>query len=236
MNPIWPVDLDDGGRDGVAQTFERPAWRVAFDLVAAPIGAVLFLGMAIALLGDALAHPSDLPGPIGQMQYLAPAMFGLFGLIMGAAAIASIQRGLQRNLLEVGPRGIWTPEMGRLAWDEVAEIRCDRVVGATVAGVGSLAAGNRAGEGGGFLMLGIVPRDGAVAKRARSAVAWRLSEYATDVLGWIARQVRWTRPSDLAPFCVADYEIGGRMDEAIAAIRQYHEVTDTRLPASATAS
>lgn len=233
MNAIWPSDPADD-RTGTL-TFERPAWRVAMELVAAPIGAVLFLGMAIALTGDAIGSHADASFPAAQMRYLAPAMFGLFGLIVAAGAIASIRRGTQRTVLEIGPHGIWTPEMGRLAWDEVAEIRCEWVAGATAAdgwpGIGGVQAPTGRG---GFLCLGIVPREGALAERGRRTVPWQLAEYATDVLNRLTRGVRFTRPSDLAPFCVADYEIGGRLDEAVAAIRAYHDVVDTSRDSFAT--
>ena len=100
-----------GSRESqTTQRFQRPTDRVIVDLVGPLVGAFLFLGASALLLIGAFAADDPL------FRIVGVPVFGGFGLLMAAWVPNGIRRGLNRTVLEVGPGGMWTPEMGRLAW------------------------------------------------------------------------------------------------------------------------
>lgn len=203
LTPIAPR----GAQPEVTYVFRRPASRVMIDLLAAPIGAALFLGGAwlIGLSGTVDA------GLIGGIAFLLG--FGFFGVLLLAATPYGLRRGLRRSVLEVGPRGVWIPEMGTLAWNEVREVRLEGVPSPADSGGPAT-----------YARLGIVPADPARERAVRQGLAWRM------VAGF-TRFLRRSRPSatvadldQLAAFGIFDYDLGGSLDQAIAAVRRYRDV------------
>lgn len=197
------------GAPEVTYVFQRPASRVLIDLLAPPIGATMFLGGAwlIGLSGtvdaDAIARVAFLLG------------FGFFGVLLLAATPYGLRRGLRRSVLEVGPQGIWIPEMGRLAWNEIREIRLEAVPSPASAEPGGRATYGR---------LGVVPVDPAREQAVRQSLAWRM-------VGGLARLLRRSRPNtpvtdldEIAAFGIFDYDLGGSLDQAIAAVRRYRDL------------
>jgi hypothetical protein len=186
------------------------------DLLGAPVGAVLFLGAAVLLLTGAIVPANLDPLTSIAARVMGPLVFGFFGLLMAAGAPMSLRRGLRRAVLEVGPDGIWLPEMGRLAWVQIADVRVESVLGS-------------AGEAGitTYRRLGIMPTDPQLTRRERSRLVWRM-------VGAFTTFVRQLRPSvgaglpdpeRMAPFGIYDYELGGSLDGAVAAISAYRPVS-----------
>ena len=220
------------------ETFQRPISRVAVDLLGAPIGAAAFLTVAW-LLGSGTLRPDE-GDPLSTFgaRFVAPLLFGAFGLLMAAGVPAALRRGFTRTVLRIGPDGMWTPEMGRLSWDEIAEVRLESVrgfaggdheeSGASLT-IGSVTIGDtdpreREIPMATYGRLGIVPRDPARAQAVRRSLAWRMT-------GGLLNAARSIRPSakvqdlaDLAPFGVYAYDIGGALGPAVAAVERYREV------------
>jgi hypothetical protein len=200
-----------------ARRFQRPVSRVIVDLVGALIGATAFLGVA-----GALAIGLFDIDPLGRL--VAIAGFGLFGLLMATAVPNGIRRGLNRTILEVGPDGLWTPEMGRLAWSEIADVRIEQVRG--------FAGGDHDPDDfpreqipmTTYTRLGIVPTDPNRTARERRRLGWRI----TDWMGRVSRSVNPSSPpqdlSVLAPFGVYAYEVDGPLGDVVEAIRPYRAV------------
>jgi hypothetical protein len=149
------------------------------------------------------------------------------------------QRSRNPSLLEVGPGGMWTPEMGHLAWNEIREVRLEAVRGAagsrspsrTTVQIGSFRSASRDAtrpdiQTATYARLGIVPLDPERERRVRGSPAWRLLRGFTR----FARMSGAPRdavpdPDAMAPFGVYDYEIGGSLDQALAAVHRYRDVT-----------
>jgi hypothetical protein len=218
-------------------TFQRPTSRVVVDLLGAPIGAVVFLAVAW-LLGSGTIRPdeTDLLATLGA-RFLAPVVFGGFGLLMASGVPAVLRRGFTRTVLRIGPDGMWTPEMGLLSWDEIADVRLEAVRGfaggdhdesGSSLTVGSVTISDRHEREipmTTYGRLGIVPRDPARAAAVRRSLAWRMT-------GGLLSAARSLRPSanvqdlaDLAPFGVYAYDIGGALGPAVAAVQRYREVS-----------
>lgn len=194
--------------------FMRSTGRVAMDLVLAPLGAVLFIGFAVAAAGGTI-------GSDPLMRIMVALVFGFFGLVMAAGALVTIRRGPSRTMLEVGPDGIWTPELGRLRWDEVAELRIGALRGPS----------GPAGMSVRYRVLGIVPRDPTRTAGASMALG-------TALAGGFTRLVRSLDPSrrigssGVAPFSVAEYELERPFDEVVRAVARFHPVVDVEAGAT----
>ncbi len=189
--------------------FKRSVMRVLVDVVFQPIGAVAFLGMAFALASGAFGGD-----PIARFLFVLPAFFGV---LLALGSVASLRRGLGRTIFEVGPDGIWTPEMGRLAWDAIAEVRLESMRG--MAG-GDVPATSR------YLRVGVVPKNPGLAKGDGLT---RLTIGMTNgFFGFVKRLQPQARlaPADLAPFGVTDFEIEDSIDEVVDAVARYTAVID----------
>jgi hypothetical protein len=212
---------------------------VIVDLVGAPVGAALFLGVAWLLLSGTLRPDEGDPLAGFAAQFIAPLFFGAFGLLMAAGIPGALRRGVNRSMLRIGPEGMWTPEMGQLRWEEIAEVRLESVRGfsggdhddsGSSLTVGSITLSDRAREEIPMTMyrrLGIVPRDPARGQVVRRSLAWRMT-------AGLLNAARSMRPAagvqdldDLAPFGVYGYDIGGTLGPAVAAVERYREVKGT---------
>jgi hypothetical protein len=209
---------------------------VVVDLLGAPIGALLFLGVAWLLLSGTLRPDEGDPLAGFAARFIAPLFFGGFGLLMAAGIPGALRRGVNRSMLRIGPDGMWTPEMGQLRWDEIAEVRLESVRGfsggdhdesGSSLTLGSITLSDRAGGEipmTTYRRLGIVPRDPDRGQAVRRSLAWRMT-------AGLLNAARSMRPAagvqdldDLAPFGVYGYEIGGNLGPAVAAIERYREV------------
>lgn len=200
------------------QRFTRSIVRVIAELLLLPVGAAGFVVMAVLLATGALIP--DVADPFGSTmaRYIGPFLLGLFGLMMASGIPAVVRRGLRRSVLEVGPAGIWTPEMGQLSWTEIAEIRLE-----TVPDMGGSAPTGREVP---FRRLGIVPRDAERASHERRRPGSILVGAYVTGLRAIGGPRTYPHPDELAPFGVFSYEIGDAFDRAVAAVRRYREVTE----------
>ncbi len=191
--------------------FHRSVMRILVDLVLAPIGALAFLAFGYLLLSGTLT--SD---PLGRALGL---LAGFFGVLMATGALTTVRRGVGRTVFEIGPDGAWSPEMGRLRWDEIAEVRLESMRGPG-GGRGHALTTNR------YLRLGIVPKDPSIAARNRAlGFAAAMTKGFMAFAKRLGPQVR-LGPTDLAPFGVVDYEIEESIDDVVEAARRYAPVID----------
>lgn len=196
--------------DGEQEVFRRSGLQAAMDGCAAPVGAVLFLGMAVLGLTGVLG--SDL-----FMRLFIGAGFGFFGLLMAVGAFATWQRGNDSRVIEVGPAGAWLPGMGQLPWAEIAEVRLGTMRGA---------GGGDAPVTVGYRRLGFVPRDPAIRPGASAAAGSAMVRAYFALVRRIAPQVRLGTDDD-APFSAGEPELSrARFDRLLALTRSYAEVID----------
>lgn len=229
-----------GTRPDITYVFRRSPGRVLVDLLGAPFGAATFLGGAW-FLGVNGAGDLDV---LGRIAFLVG--FGFFGLMLLTAIPGGLRRGLNPSVLEVGPGGMWIPEMGHLAWNEIRDVRLEAVRSAaggtpqsgSTLEIGSLRFASRGAvrpdmQTTTYCRLGIVPVDPARERRVRRSLPTRL---VSGFIGFV--RMSGARSQDLpdldamAPFGVYDYEIGGSLDQAVAAVQRYRDIT--RPPVAAT--
>lgn len=215
------------------QTFRRPISRVIVDLLGPLVGSIAFLGVALALLiGLFDANP--------LIRVFGVFLFGLFGILMASGVLPGIRRGLNRAVLEVGPDGLWTPEMGRLAWSAIADVRIEQVRGfaggdhesdsSLSVSVGDISISTddfRKPEipTTMYTRIGIVPADPSLVARERGRLGWRITSWMSRVSTSVNPASPAPDPSRLAPFGVYAYEIDGPLSAAVDAIREYRPVT-----------
>ena len=211
--PVDDVDIvaSAGGRlpgapDRATYRFRRPAYRVVLDLLGPPIAAVLFLGAAVLFLNGTF-QPNDILASV-----LFPVVFGFFGVMLALATVANLRRGFSRTLLEVGPDGVWTPDMGRLGWQSIAEVRLERPGGQSA----------RRRSGSGSLRLGFLP---VASAGVRPGWAVRLSTGLVNGLTRLASRGE-AELSEAAPFGIYAYEIGVPLTEVIGRFRAHLAVVD----------
>jgi hypothetical protein len=179
-------------------------------------GALAFLGASAFLLTVAVGAQSlfdSLP------LLLMVVVFGFFGLLMAAGAIAALRGARTRTAIAVGPDGIWLPQLGHLGWSDVAEVRLESFAGPA----GGDDAAPRTAT---YRRLGIVPKDPTLAARrtASERLGWGLaSAYYRFAAPRIGR-----RPIDFAPFGVSDDDLAAPLDVLVETIRPYHAVVGVR--------
>ncbi|HET9435313.1 MAG TPA: hypothetical protein VFO50_00515, partial [Candidatus Limnocylindrales bacterium] len=187
--------------------FTRSPMRIVVDLLGAPIGAIAFLGAAVVMFGQA---GSDVTFAVGAL------VFGFFGLLMAAGALVTVRRGVRSTVLEVGPSGIWLPEMGRLAWDAIRVVRVEDTLGA----------GGTARRAQGYARLGIHPRDPALAARAPGGLARGMTGAFFGFIRLARPSVRTPDIAALAPFGIAAYELEQPLDAAVSLVGRWVPVLD----------
>jgi hypothetical protein len=196
---------------GVMYVFTRSALRVAVDLLGPPLGAFCFLA-GVWFIGIANVSGADF-----ATRALFVIGFGFFGVLLLSGVPSSIRRGLRPAVLEVGPDGIWTPEMGRLGWVEVAQVRLESV--------GGFSGDDPGGGTTTYHRLGVVPVDPARAAAVRRSPAWSLTQGFFNFVRRLRPGADVPDPDEIAPFGVYDYDLGGSLDAAAAAVRLYREVS-----------
>jgi hypothetical protein len=220
-------------------TFQRPTSRVVVDLLGAPIGAALFLGVAWLLASGRLQPDEGDPLATLAARFIFPFLFAAFGLLMAAGVPAALRRGFRRTVLRIGPDGMWTPEMGQLAWDEIADVRLETVQGfaggedddsGAVASLGSATYHDGGSRGkeipiATYRRLGIVPRDQARAEAVRRSLGWRITAGILNAARSMRPRARVQNLDDIAPFGVYAYDIGGALAPAVDAVQAYRDVT-----------
>jgi hypothetical protein len=201
-------------------TFRRSPIRVIGELVLAPVGGIGFLAFAGFLLVQVSTNPE---------AFLFAALAGFFGILLLSGVPVVLRRGLGTTLLEVGPNGIWHRDIGWLAWDELAEVRLERNIGAAGGEGAALASYER---------LGIVPRDAARVAGVSGGLTRRLAGAFIRFANGQARSrgVRrgMTEIEDTAPLGVYAYELGGSFQTLLDSVRRFMPVevrVDSRPPA-----
>ncbi|HJW21142.1 MAG TPA: hypothetical protein VJ506_01805, partial [Candidatus Limnocylindrales bacterium] len=149
-------------------------------------------------------------GPLGVV---GTAMFVFFGVIMLKGAAITVRRGLRRAVAEVGPDGIWTPELPRrLAWHEIERLAVEAARGA-------------AGEGTAiYARLGIWPRDAGIALLAPGRSATGMVRGFTSVVNTGSRGAGLSDPSKMAPYGISAFEVEQDFGEVLRSIGRYATV------------
>ena len=183
--------------------------RILVDLILAPVGAIAFLALAVFLATGTIAVD-----PVGRVVGFLG--FGFFGVLMAVGALMTIRRGVRRVIIEIGPDGAWTPDMGRLTWSEIAEVRLESM---RAPSRGDMPTTTR------YLRLGILPKDTALASRPALRLATGMTNAFLGLVRRIAPSVR-LGPTDLAPYGVTDYELEDSIEQVVDAARKYVVVID----------
>lgn len=192
-----------------AITVKRSMGRQVANLVLTPIGAVAFLVMAAALGSGEIS-----PDPMARL--LGGLIFGFFGLLLAAGAVAAIMHGLDSRLIEVDAGDVWLPEMGRLPWSALAEVRLE-----TIRGVGG-------GDGpvtAAYRRLGFVPRDPSIRPNAATSFGWSMTRGFFALLRRMAPDARFGA-DDAAPFGVMEVDAGKAFEPLLEAVRRHVEIVD----------
>ncbi len=182
--------------------FTRSPMRVLADLLLAPLGAVLFLGAAVFMLGQVGTNPSFA---------LFGLVFGFFGLLMASGASVTIRRGARSRILEIDRDGIWTPELGRLPWTGVREVRIEKMTGPSGTRRRSTA----------YDRLGIFPRDAMLAATAPGGFARRLTGAFFGLARLLRPEAKVPDLSAMAPFGVAAYELEQPLESVWPLVARY---------------
>jgi hypothetical protein len=197
-----PASRDDrllADQDSI--TIEQSALKQYGGLAFGLSGGMIFLLVALAW---------------GSQQPIALVMFGLFGIFMLLGGLTSLRRGSDLRLIQVGPDGIWLPEMGRLDWSEIREVRLE-----VVRGVGG--GGDRVTP---YRRLGVEPIDPDIKPTVATQLGWGMFYGYAQFLKRLAPGFRFGG-EDLAPFGLGEPEATpAQLDEAVAVVRRYAEVVD----------
>ena len=199
-----------GEPDRASHAFRRPLSRVVGDLVVTPIAAIAFIGLAAALATGAIE-----PGGINRIIGLALSLF--FAALLTLASLATASRGLGRSGIEVGARGIWTPESDWLHWHEIAEVRLE---------THRMNTGRRSTATIVYDRIGIIPVD---PERRRGP--WSARAVRRLSLGYRQILERFVPPGmfgsvEPAPFGVSSFEIEEPLAEVVLSIRAFAPVLD----------
>ncbi|MEW5990935.1 MAG: hypothetical protein AB1736_06270 [Chloroflexota bacterium] len=195
---------------GERVTFRKSGCQLVLDGCALPIGAVLFLGVAVLAAGGVM-------GPDPLVRLFGAVGFGFFGAMMALGAVTTVARGTDDRVAEIGPDGIWLPGMGWLPWSEVAEVRLD-----TIRGVGSGDAPVTVG----YRRLGVTPADPAVRPGATELAGWAMARAYFAFVRRIAPRLR-LGSDDVSPFSAGEPELSRTdADRLIAEAGRYVEVVD----------
>jgi hypothetical protein len=194
-------------RDGspAVDVFTRSPMRILVDVVLTPLGGIAFLVGAVLVFA------------VGSMGVIASATFVFFALLMLSAAAVTVRRGVRRAVAEVGPNGIWTPELPwRLAWDEIVRLEIEVSRGAAGQGVAR------------YRRLGIWPADPDLAARAPGHGATRLVSVFASVMNKLAPDAAISDPAKMAPFGVSAYEIEQDFSELLRSVGRYATIVGVR--------
>ncbi|HYL41035.1 MAG TPA: hypothetical protein VET90_06985, partial [Candidatus Binatus sp.] len=151
----------------------------------------------------------------GGESLLALVGFCFFGVFMLLGGVVSLRRGGDLRLIEVGPDGLWLPEMGRLGWPEIRVVRLE-----VMRGVGS---GDRLVP---YRRLGVEPMDPEIRPSIATSIGWRMLDGYSRMLKSLAPGSRVGR-QDRSPFGFGEPEASrAQVDAVLAVLRRYAEVVD----------
>lgn len=189
--------------------FRRSAARQLVEGIAVVIGAVAFLGAAIAFGTGAIQAD-------GTERFIATSLFGFFGIVMAFGAVSAVTRGTDLRVAEIGPTGAWLPEMDFLPWSEIADVRLERISGS----------GGRYQATRQYRRLGVIPKDLSIRPRRSTAAVWGMRRAFMSVLKMRAPQLGLDA-TDPAPFGVLEPEIGNDdFDRLVETVRRYAPMRD----------
>ena len=185
--------------------FTRSPMRMLVDLVLTPVGGLAFLGFAVVLLRH---------GGVEMAFAILPAFFGSLLLL---ASLVSVRRGTRLEIGEVGPEGLWIPELGRLSWSGIGQVRVEESRGIS----GAYNRGTAV-----YRRLGIVPRDPDLARRAPGGPAAALAGAYVRMLNRIRPDVDMSDPGARAPFGIEETELEQPFEDLIRSVERYAPVAN----------
>lgn len=181
-------------------TIEQSAIKQYAGVIFGFSGGLVFLVAGLAFGGEAL---------------WALAGFWFFGIVMILGGVVSLRRGSDLRLIEVGPDGMWLPDMGRLGWSDIREVRLE-----VLRGVGG---GDRIVP---YRRLGVEPMDPEVRPSGAMRLSWGLFDGYSRFLKAMAPGVRFGG-EDRAPFGFGEPEASrAQLDAVIAVVGRYVEIAD----------
>jgi hypothetical protein len=183
------------------ERFTRSPMRVFVDLVAAPIGGLAFVGVAIAILFT--------PAFLGSI------VFGFFGILMLKGAAVTVRRGIGITVATVGPGGIWTPELGKLPWTEIAELRIE-----DPSGIG----GPNNSTTTTYRRLGIVPRSQELIENAPGRGAMSMARGFMSFVNTLRPGTGLSDPTKLAPYGIQAYETEQPFADVVSSVQRFAPV------------
>jgi hypothetical protein len=189
--------------------FRRSPAAMAGGSFGAAFAAVLFGGFALVVYAGVLMDDLVIRLVYGSIP-------AFFAILMGTSAVAAFQRGRDSRVAEIGPDGAWTPEMGFVAWRDMAAVRLEVVAGP---------AGPRNSRIAHRRRLGFVPAEGHVKPVTAATLALRMNEAYLRLVRMLAPQVR-LGPIDLAPFGISEVDLPRDFDAVLAETRRYVEVAE----------
>ena len=209
MNQVASSTVVPGGAHAPV-VFRRSATAHVGGAFGAGIGAVLFGGFAVAMLSGILI-------PDLAMRLLYGGLVSFFAVLMAASAVAAFRRGRDTRVAELGPGGIWTPELGHVAWDELAEVRLESVAGP---------AGPRNSRIRKYRRLGLVPLDASRRSPTAAGLALAMTQ---GYLGLVRRLAPDADLGDarLAPFGINETEVPKDFDRLVELAGEFVVVVDT---------
>lgn len=184
------------------------------------VGSVLFLLVAYLLATQGfLFAAGDSSGSALGVRVISPLIFGFFGLLMAVGAVVGARRLLLRRVLEVGPDGLWSPAVGRLAWSDVAEIRHEVYA----------APADRRGGTRSVHRLGIVPVEPArIHLPPGERTVQLLSRGYRATFGRAGRF--WTGAGALRRFGISSAEFEVPFDEVLARVGEFFAISEPTSP------
>jgi hypothetical protein len=181
-------------------TIEQSAFRQYGGIVFGFSGSIIFLLVGLVFASQA---------PIALIG------FWFFAIVMFLGAVVYARRGSDRRLIEVGPDGIWLPEMGLLAWTEIREVRLETI--------------RAVGEGDRVVLrrrLGVEPDDPERRPSVTMRIGWGLFDAYSRFVKSMAPGMRFGG-EDRAPFGFGEPEATpAQVDDALAVVRGYVDVVD----------
>jgi hypothetical protein len=184
--------------------FRRSAGTAAIQLLASTVGGLAFAALALLWLVGVL--PADPP----ELRPFLAVLAGFFALLLFAGTARSARRYTQATILRVGPDGLWMPDVGLLAWGDIADVRLESYNAPGEQGLG-LARQSR---------LGIVPSTDAPVAQRSAPLGWRLAGTYFRVVGSFMPEGQMGL-DHLAPLGIDATEFTVPLDEVLDAIGEF---------------
>ena len=207
--------LDQALPGGSPVVFRRSPAAMVGGTFGAAFVAVLFGGFAVVVYSGFLMEDLAIRLVYGSIP-------AFFAVLMGVSAVAAFQRGRDSRVAEIGPDGAWTPEMGFVAWRDMASVRLEAVAGP---------AGPRNSRIAHRRRIGFVPAEGHGNPRSAATLALRMNDGYLRLIRRLAPQVP-LGTVELAPYGISEADLPREFDAVLAETRRFVEVVEPEAASS----